>query len=121
MQLYAAIEYCVAAAKRDGLKWAPRGKKPPALALSNHASIKFKEFVGDSPQWSMKLHDMYNEIRHDPIEKDPEEAYWFAESARILILSIALDYASQQRTALDRLLSDHRLERLGQEIRDRVT
>jgi hypothetical protein len=118
MELYAAIEYYVAASRRAKRPWATRGKIAEATVLGRHGGREFKKLVGDPDRWADVIHWMNNRNTHNPVDEDPVDIHWLNRSAEALITIISLNYASRRKLAASQFVGDIRTERVGREVRD---
>ncbi|BBH70058.1 hypothetical protein ACTI_67430 [Actinoplanes sp. OR16] len=74
-----------------------------ALALANGAPGVIKDLLGDTGEWSRKLADSYNSVKHaNRSPFDPGDTFWLARSGALLARVCLLQRAGVQDEAIGR-------------------
>ncbi|GAA1477096.1 hypothetical protein GCM10009623_15420 [Nocardioides aestuarii] len=120
LELAAATEIYVAAHRKAGAAWAKKATAPtPAEALARRVGKPFLDLVGDYSTWGARVQDTYNSVKHNPsFARDPEELRLLSWSAQVALLCVLLDRAALSKAPSRRILSDYRVKRGSDELRN---
>lgn len=118
IEVAVAIEYWVAAHRRQ-TTWAKKGNAPtPAEALARHVGTPFSDWVGDLSAWSAKFTEYYNKLKHEPDFKySPQEVGMLAISGEALLTAALLNRVAGSKQPSRTIFVDYEFGRLGETIR----
>lgn len=117
LEAAAAIEYWVAAHRRDAAWPRAGGNYWEALAL--HVGKPFADWCGDVERWATLLQNHYNGLKHDPsFAFNARDLEILDRSARALLTAALLSRVARSKLPAHRIFSDYRLEALGRAVRE---
>lgn len=122
LELHSAIEQYVASSRRK-VKWAtPADTKHALTIFARRCPSAFKEWVGgDAEAWASEFSEINNVIKHNPRHVDVARMFTVGESAEVAIVSVALDYAAQNKTASRKYIQNPNHSETGRRVRDILT
>lgn len=124
IELGAAIEQYVSSCKRQArqrgtqAKWTTTNRRrPPEVALAEHAGTDFNAFVGDAKRWGRAFNDAYvNEKHLIGDRRSAADLTALSSSAQLLLIVTFLNRTSRSKHPGRVLLADHRVTPLSERI-----